>query len=142
MNTNNCLNRIFPFFDSLNSEFSPSFRLINTISSHFSFHWANYKDKESKTAYLCKLDDIFTKTLLDPKSVIVIVSDASIRNNVAMFILHIHLYSNNVEKTIHHAVNITFTKAELFSIRCGINQAIQILGAYYIILITNTIHLA
>lgn len=43
---------------------------------------------------------------------------------------------------IHHAVNIVFTEAKLFAIRYGINQAIQILGISYIILITDTIHAA
>ena len=58
-----------------------------------------------------------------------------------MSILHVHSYSNSVKKTIHHAVNITLTETELFAIRYGINQAIQIPEAFHIIVITNTIHL-
>jgi len=43
---------------------------------------------------------------------------------------------------IHYAVNIIFTEAKLFAIRYGINQAIQIPGISYIILITDVIHAA
>jgi len=76
---------------------------------------------------------------MDPNSVIVI-SDASIKNNVATSISHVHLHSNGVKNTIYHAVNITSTEAKLFAIRYGINQAVQILDIFYIIVITNTIH--
>ena len=34
------------------------------------------------------------------------------------------------------------TKSELFTIRCKINQAVQVSDASYIIVITNSIHLA
>ena len=77
---------------------------------------------------------------MDSNSV-VIISDASIKNNVTTSISHIHLHSNDVKKTIHHAVNITSTEAKLFAIRYGINQAVQILNISYIIVITNVIHL-
>jgi len=36
-------------------------------------------------------------------------------------------------------MNVTFTKAELFLIRCEINQAVQILNAKYIIVIKDTV---
>jgi len=45
-------------------------------------------------------------------------------------------------KTIHHTVNITMIEAKLFIIKCGINQAIHITNALYIIVITDAIHLA
>ena len=47
-----------------------------------------------------------------------------------------------VLKTIHHTINITLTEAELFAIKCGINQAVQIPEASHIIVITDTIYLA
>ena len=43
---------------------------------------------------------------------------------------------------IHHAANITFTEAKLFTIRYGINQAIQIPGVSHIIIIMNAIYIA
>jgi len=141
INTNNCLNGIYPLFDFLNCKFSPRFRLIDKFSSHFSFHQANYKDKESKAAHLCNLDDIFSNASSDPKS-IVVISDASIRNNIAMSISYVHSSPNNVRKTIHHTINVTSTKAKLFAIRYGINQAIQILEATHITVITGAIHTA
>jgi len=77
----------------------------------------------------------------DSKSVVV-VSDVSIKNNITTSILHVHLPSNLIKKTIHHAVNVTSTKAELFAIRCGINQAIQISDINHITIITDAIHVA
>ena len=136
---NNQLNGIFSSFNSLNSEFSLDFRLINNLSSCFYFHWENYKDKESKAAHLCKLDKIFSNTSLDPKSVI-IISDTSIKNNIATSILYIYFHSNNVKKTIYYAINIIFTKAKLFAIKCGISQAIQIPDISHIIFIINAIY--
>ena len=62
VDTNNCLSKVLPLFDSLNYEFSPGFRLIDIFSSYFPFHEPNYKYKESKEAYFCNLDKIF-KTL-------------------------------------------------------------------------------
>ena len=43
-------------------------------------------------------------------------------------------------KTTYHAVNITSTKVELFVIRCGINQAVQVPNIKHIIVITDIIH--
>jgi len=109
VDVNNYLNRIFSSFNSLNSEFSPGFRLINNFSSCFYFHWENCKDKESKAAHFCKLDKIFFNTSLDPKSVI-IISDTSIKNNIATSILYIYFHPNNVKKTIYYAINITLPR--------------------------------
>ena len=139
VDANNYLNGIFPSFDSLNSEFSPRFRLIVNFSNQFFFHQANHKDKESKETHIHNLDNIFSNTSLYPKSIIVVL-DTSVRNNIAMSISHVHSSSNDVRKTIHHAINVTSTKPKLFTIRCGINQAIQISEATCIIIIMNAIH--
>ena len=48
---------------------------------------------------------------------------------------------NTIAKTIHYVVNEITTKAELFTIRCEINQAVQISHISHIVIITNTIHL-
>lgn len=42
-------------------------------------------------------------------------------------------------KIIHYVMNVISTEAELFVIRYGINQAIQIQNAIHIIVITNAI---
>jgi len=82
---------------------------------------------------------IFKDFLSDPKTVIVI-SNVNIKKNVAISILHVHSGCNILAKTIHHAVNITSTKAELFTIRCGINQAVQVENTTNIIVIIDAIH--
>jgi len=74
-------------------------------------------------------------------SVAIIASDANIKNNVAMSIAHIHTHDKLLIKTIHHAVNITSTEAELFAIKCGINQAMHIDNISKIIIITDSIHM-
>ena len=63
---------------------------------------------------------IFKDSLCDTK-IVIIISDANIKNNVAMSIAHVYSGENIVAKTIYYAVNVTLTKAELFVIKCGIN---------------------
>jgi len=123
IDTNNHLNGIFSMFNSLNSELFPGSRLVDIFSSSFSFNQANYKDIESKAIHFCKLNDIVLHATSNPKSTINI-SDVSIRNNIAISVVYIHLHSNSIKKISHHAVGITSTEAELFAIRCGINQVI------------------
>ena len=71
-----------------------------------------------------------------------LVTDASIKNNVAISIVYIHICDKPVVKTLHHAVNVTSTEAELFSIRCGINQATNIQGILKIVVITDLLYAA
>ena len=66
----------------------------------------------------------------------------SIRNNIATSISHIHSHNRLIIKTIHYTVNITITEAELFTIRCGINQAISISNIKYIVIVTDFLHAA
>ena len=80
----------------------------------------NCKEKEIKDDHICNLDKIFKDSLLNPKIVIVIY-DASIKNNITTLILHICSNHNILAKTIYHTINFTFTKIELFTIRYGIN---------------------
>jgi len=58
-----------------------------------------------------------------------------------MFIAHVHSGENIVAKTIHYAVNVTLTEAELFVIKYGINQMIQVNYTSCIIIVTDAIHL-
>jgi len=76
---------------------------------------------------------------LDPKT-IVIVLDASVKNNIASSISYIHFFNNLLKKTLHHAVNVIPTEAELFAIRYSINQVVQIQNVSCIIVITDIIH--
>ena len=110
---------------------------MDFFSIHISFHKIHYKNKESKNAHLQKLNKITLETLSNANAVI-IISDASIKDNVATLIS----CSNPIKKTLHHTINITITEAKLFTIRCGINQAIQVINASHIIIITDAIYLA
>ena len=73
---------------------------------------------------------------------VIVVSNASIKNNIATSIAYIHSYFNPIKKTLHQAINIITTEAELSVIRCEISQAIQIPNISYIIIITDSIHTA
>jgi len=55
-------------------------------------------------------------------------------------ILHIYSGCNIHAKTIHYTVNVTTTEAELFAIRCSINQAVKVQNNTHIIVITDAIH--
>ena len=71
-----------------------------------------------------------------------VISDADIKNNLATSIAHIHICDKLIIKIIYHAVNITSTEAKLFTIRCDINQAVNLLGISKIVIVTDLIHTA
>jgi len=71
-----------------------------------------------------------------------IITDASIKNNIATSISHTHIHNKPVTKTLHHVVNVISTEAELFAIRCSINQATKTNDISKIIVITDSIHTA
>ena len=73
-------------------------------------------------------------------STAIVVMDASIKNNITTFILHIHLVDHPLIKTIHHAAFITSTEVELFMVRYSINQACNKKNMSKIIIVTNSIH--
>jgi len=68
------------------------------------------------------------------------ITDPSIKNNVATSIAHIHIHNKDIIKTIYHAVNVLFSEAKLFVIKCSINQATNILGISKIMVITDLLH--
>jgi len=65
------------------------------------------------------------KILLSIKILFIIV-DTSIKNNIAFLISHIHRGQEIIAESTHHVTNVTSTKAELFTIKCGINHAMQL----------------
>jgi len=137
----NHFNEVFPSFVLLHPEFSPKHRVIDIFSSCFSFHLSSkHKDNNCK-AHIQQLDNLVIKSLSIPSHALVI-TDASIKNNIATFISHTHIHNKSITKTLHHAVNITSTEAELFTIRCGINQATNSNDVSKIIAVTDSIHAA
>ena len=71
-----------------------------------------------------------------------VITDASIKKDIATSISHIHLFNQPIIKTVHHASFVTSMEAELFAIRCGINQASAIDNVSKIIVVTDSIHAA
>ena len=91
----NRFNKIFPSFNLFSSKFSPGDRLIDVFPSCFSFHSTNRKNKERIKAHIHKLDKITFQVSIDLKTV-VIISDTSIKNQVATSIVHIHVHNSLV----------------------------------------------
>ena len=75
-------------------------------------------------------------------STAIVVTDASIKNDIATSILHVHLTNHPVTKMLHHAAFVTSTEAELFVIRCGINQTCIKENMSKIIVVTDFIYVA
>ena len=69
-----------------------------------------------------------------------VITDASIKNNVTTSIAYIHIYNRPIVKILHYVMNITNTEAKLFTIRCDINQATNTQEILKIIVVTNLIH--
>ena len=130
---------IFPSFSPLNPEFSPGLCIMDEFSNRFCFNLVNKKEKYKTHAQ--ELDDMVLSNSSSPQSALVIM-DASIKHNIATLISHIHIVNCSLTKTVHHALFVTSTEAELFAIRCSINQACSSDSVSKIIVITNSIHAA
>ena len=136
----NRFNEVFPLFDTLNKEFSPGSHIIDIFPGYFSFHPYNKHSNVNLKFCTCQLNNLAIASSLDHLCTLV-VTNASIKNNVVTSITHIHICNKPVIKTLHHTVNITSIETELFSIRCGINQATNIPGIFKIIIITDFIYI-
>ena len=141
VDTNNCLNKIFSAFNSLNKELSPSFYLVDTFSDHFSFHLVNCKDTDIRIAYYNNLKNIYENPH-NNHEFILIITNVSIKNNIATSVSHIWREHKIIVKTIHHAINVLSTKAKMFAIRCGISHASQLQVITCIVVITDAIYTA
>jgi len=123
----------------LHPEFSPGSRIIDTFSNWFSFNLSN-KGKNDKNC-LHQLDSIVIKSS-SMTSTAITVTDASIKNNIATTVLHMHIPNRPLSKTYYHSAFVMSTEAELFTIRCSINQASLIDNISKIIIVTDSIHAA
>jgi len=139
VNIDNRFNEVFPSFDPLNLEFTPGCRIIDSFSSHFSFHSFNKHSNESLILCSHQLDEM---TIISSENLLhaLVITDTSIKNNVATSIAHVHTCNRPVVKTLHYAVNVNSMEAELFAIRCGRNQATNSTGISKIIVIIDSIH--
>jgi len=130
---------IFPSFSPLSWEFTPGFHLTDNFSDCFSFNLVNKKEKDN--LHVQELDEIVLQISSSPTTAFV-VTDASIKNNIATSVSHLHIANHPLVKTAHHTAFITSTEAELFTIRCSINQACIKENMSKIIVVTNSIHAA
>jgi len=137
----NRFNEILPSFNSLHPKLSSGNRVIDKFSSCFSFHLFNKKKNASFKTHIQQLDNLAFDSSSDPSHAL-IITDTSVKNNIVTSISHTHIYNRPVMKTLHHVVNVMSTEAELFTIRCGINQATNLNNISKIIIITDLIHMA
>jgi len=141
VNIDNCFNKVFPLFDPINPELFASHRIINTFSNHFLFQPFNKQVNHNITSQVQELDRIAIELLESPSTALVVL-DASVKNNVATSIAHIHIRDRPITKTLHHALNIMSTEAKLVAIRCSINQATNHDFISTIIIVMDSIHMA
>ena len=132
---------IFPSFSPLNPEFPPGCHITDEFSNCFSFNLVNKKEKEKYRTCAQELDDMVLSNSSSPQSALIIM-DTSIKNDIAISVLHIHIANHPLTKTVYHASFVASTEVKLFAIRCGINQACSIDSISKIIVITNSIYAA
>jgi len=132
---------IFPSFSPIDPEFSPGNHITDIFSNRFSFNLVNKKVENCNKIRGQELNEMVLCCSLDSQTALVI-TDASIKNDIATSISHIHSYNRPLVKTVHHTSFVTSTEAELFAIRCGINQACVINNVSKIIVVTDSIHAA
>ena len=129
---------IFPSFDPLHQEFTFGYCVSDKFSNCFSFNLVNKKGKDNICAQ--ELDNLVLQNSLSSSALI--VTDASIKNNIATLVTYVYQANFPLIKIVHHAVFITSSKAELFAMKCEINQACNKNNISKIIVITNYIHSA
>ena len=120
INSNDKLYRVFPAFSPFHPEFNPGSRIVDLFSDCFSFNLAS-REKNNKKCFQ-QLDEMTLQSSFSPHTAIVI-TDASIKKDITTSISHIYICNHPLTKTVHHAAYVMSTEAELFAIRCGINQA-------------------
>ena len=89
-------NKVFLFFSPFHFKFSLGSRLIDVFSNCFFFHSLNRKSKQDIESHLLKLNNITLQPSSNHHSVVV-VTDASIKNQVAMSITHVLSRSKKVD---------------------------------------------
>jgi len=138
IDSNNKLLGVFPSFSPLYLEFNLGSRIVDKFSDRFSFNLSNRKENDK--IYFQQLNEMTLQSSSSPHTAIV-VTDASIKNNIATSISHVHICDHPLTKTVYHTVFVTSTEAKLFAIRCSINQACSKENVSKIIIITDSIHM-
>ena len=119
----NRFNEVFLAFDPINSKFHSSNRITDLFPNCFSFYLFSRNSNHSFKSCIQKLNALVIESFSSLSNTLVI-TDASVKNNVASSIAHIHVFNKPVVKTLYHAINVTFSEAKSFAIRCSINHTI------------------
>ena len=138
VDSNNRSYGTFPSFSPIHPELSLGFRIIDIFSDRFSFNFCN-KEKNDKLC-LYQLDSVVIELSLS-QSIAIVTTDDSIKNNIVTFISHMHISNQSLIKTLHHTAFVISSEAELFTIRCSINQASSKENIFKIIVITDSVHI-
>ena len=77
---------------------------------------ASHKNTNAKITYHNKLKKLYEE-LSNNQNIILITSNTSVRNNIAILVSHIWREHEIIAKTIHYTMNVLFMKAKLFAIR-------------------------
>ena len=72
----------------------------------------------------CNRSNKIYEDLLNNQDTILVITNTSVKNNIAISVSHIQKGYNIVNTCVYHTINVNFTKAELFAIRCRIDQAV------------------
>ena len=137
IDSNDKLYGVFPAFSFLHPEFNPGSKIIDIFPDCFSFNLAS-REKNNKKYYQ-QLDKL-TLQLSSSPHIAIVVTDASIKKDITTSISHMHIHNHPLTKMVHYAVYVTSTEAELFAIRCGINQVCSKENISKIVIITNSIY--
>ena len=76
---------------------------------------------------MCILNNTIINAFNNPHF-LVVIADASIRNNVTTPIAYIYSYNRLVTKTVHYAVNITTIEAKYYKMRVWTDFRVRIRG--------------
>jgi len=133
----NQYNEVFSSFNPVHPELLSDNRVINIFSDCFSFHLVSKCN--SLKDWIQKLDNLAIK-LLGVSTQALIITDASVKNNVITSISHIHIHNKPIIKTLYYASNVISTEVELFTIRCKINQTTNSENISRIIVIMDSLY--
>jgi len=100
---------------------------------------ADCSSNKSKNSHCRKLNELIFNMSLELHSIVIIL-DASIKNNIVISITYVYLVNNPLKKTLHHIIDIMSLEVELFVLKYRINQATQIPGSSHIIIIMDVLY--
>jgi len=113
VDTNNRSHGLFPVFSPTCPELSPGFQIMDIFSDRFSFNLC-MKGKSNELR-IHQLNSIVIK-VSSSQSIAIIISNASIKNDIATSISHTHISNQPLIKTLHHTAFVTSTEADMFAI--------------------------